>query len=246
MENKIEKLLRQTAEDHGFLPLFYQTLLQTDVYVLGENKSSKMKIYSVKPGDEVDFQHWILPDERVLIPVFSSIYNIQQSVGYKDNFLRINARLLFEMTLGEQLTFNPRGPYGKEFTVKEVELLLNGKLFDQTQEHIWEKESEILLEPAGNAPEGFVAALTSFFQGQPEVQAAYLARVVEDEGDQAHDHFVIGIQTEDNYAEIVGQLSLVVSQILEGGGLADFIEIGTGALDAYLLNKTEPIYLREE
>ena len=55
MENKIEKLLRQTADDHGYLPLFYQTLLVTDIYVLGENTSSKMKAYSVKQGDEVDF-----------------------------------------------------------------------------------------------------------------------------------------------------------------------------------------------
>lgn len=246
MENRIEKLLRKTADDHGYLPLFYQTLLETDVYILGKNKTSKMKIYSVKKGDEVDFQKWVLPDERVVIPVFSSIHYIQKSIGYKDNFLRINARLLFEMTRGEQLTFNPRGPYGKEFTVREVDMLLSGELFDQAQEYIWEKETEILLEPVDKTPDGFVEALCSFFKGQSEVQAAYLARVVEDEGDEYYDHFVIGIHTDDDYPEIVRQASLVVSQVLEGGGLADFVEIGSGALDDYLLNETEPFYQREE
>lgn len=246
MENKIEKLLRQTAEDHGYLPLFYQTLLVTDIYVLGENTSSKMKAYSVKPGDEVEFQHWVLEGERVVVPIFSSIHNIQKAVGYKDNFLRINGRLLFEITQGEELTLNPHGPYGKEFTVKEIGMLLSGDLFDQTQEHIWEKESKVVLEHAQNVPEGFQEALVSFLQGQPDVQTAYLARVVGDEGDQHYDHFVIGLDVAGNYAEIVGQLSLVVSQILEGGGLADFVEIGTGALDDFLLNETSPIYQREE
>ncbi len=125
-ENKLEEVLRLAADEPAHRPQFYQVLLESQIFVLGttEQESSDGEL-GLEAGSKIQLQHWENQDGSPMIPFFSSIEVLRNSIHDDESYLVLPAHSLFEITLGATLFLNPNSDYGKEFLPQEVEHLLS-------------------------------------------------------------------------------------------------------------------------
>lgn len=126
-ENSLETSLRLAADEPAHRPEFYRTLLGSTVYILGTAGVAQGHV-NLEAGSNISIAHWQKPDGTPVIPFFSSLPTLQQSIDSEQSYMQIPARSLFEITLGALLFLNPKSPYGKEFLPDEVQLLLSGEI----------------------------------------------------------------------------------------------------------------------
>jgi hypothetical protein len=121
-------LLVRATEDTNLRPLFYKTLLSSELIVLTDEvkesygktvlkKDSKIKIATFEDGK---------------IPIFSSTDRIfdNRIITSKVPFIGIKGKDLLETTMGGKLILNPYSNVKKELSSAEVELLLSEKIND--------------------------------------------------------------------------------------------------------------------
>lgn len=239
MGNKLEKLLQEASSDPGKRPAFYLTLLDSEVYVLGTAGDGEGQT-GLEPGSSVQIIHWQLNDGTPVIPFFSSLEMLEKSIQQRQNYLRLKARDLFEMTRGMTLVLNPNQPHGKSFNQEEVAALLDGTLFQQTTTQTIQRETTVMLGQPRDYPQAFVDALSSLFATLPQVSTAYLAWM-HDPSNEDPPHTIIGIEVASDYQAVVRQAGLVAAEVMRGE-IVDFIEIESGGISDYMVNETRPFY----
>lgn len=241
--NELETALQAAAADPGQRPRFYQVLLASDVFVLGL-ANPPADGGQLPAGAQVSLAHWQMQDGTQVIPFFTSLEILQQTISEPQSYLALNARALFEITAGMALILNPNQPFGKHFTPTEIAALLDGSLFRPPDQYTFEEETRVLLGQPSEYPDALVAALSSLFETRPEVRAAYLAWMAV-ASPQEEPHLVIGLDTGEGdveaYHEVVRQAGMVVHDVMPGK-LVDFIRIGSGTISDYMTGETEPFY----
>lgn len=129
-ENKLETLMQAASKDPSVAKAFYKTLLETEIYILTPEaamepgKRRSLKYQEKLNVATVDFQgmKWH--------PTFTSKARIADYLKEPETCLGIGARHLFEMLPGSNFWLNPLSECQKPLPASEVELLMNGKLYD--------------------------------------------------------------------------------------------------------------------
>ena len=129
-ENKLETLMQAAVKDPGLVQAFYKTLLETEIFILtpdapmepGRRRSLKYQEQLNVATVEFQGMKWH--------PTFTSRVRIEAYLKEQETCLGIGARHLFEMLPGSNFWLNPLSECQKPLPASEVELLMNGKIYD--------------------------------------------------------------------------------------------------------------------
>lgn len=116
----LQKLFAQTQENYELIPFFIEQLLASDVYCLATQD----------PDQKIQFRVLETEEGEQAIPFFLALETIQHDFGDETEYLTLNTRKLFEMTLGTTLVMNPTSTLSKEFQSEEVKAILNSQIID--------------------------------------------------------------------------------------------------------------------
>ncbi len=192
--NALEDALQKAASEPAHRPAFFKLLMESTVYVLGDDGNAEQWIAGAQRIDEqqpVNLRHWKKQDGSSTIPFFTSVEALQRAVSDKQPFLAMPTRHLFAMTAGAELYLNPELPYGKEFGPDEVSALLLNDGDALTERVILEGDSRITLTDSADKPAQMVDSLTQLFAQYRQVRRAFMVLIRED-GDAAP-HWLIGL-----------------------------------------------------
>ena len=112
--SNLQQLFTQTQENYELIPDFIDLLLVSDVYCLGKQN----------PNQRLQFSVLETPDRDQAIPFFSTQEMIYQDLGEDIEYVTLNTRKLFEMTIGATLVLNPTADLTKEFQPEEIQAIL--------------------------------------------------------------------------------------------------------------------------
>ncbi len=169
--NRLETLLRLARRDPGHRPAFYRVLLESRVYVIGSGPAS---------GDHgeqrVALQQWETPDGEAVIPFFTSLEVLRESIDADEQVLGLSGRELFGLAKNMSLYLNPRSEDGQPFSPDEVTNLLTGELPREPRRpgEVETGDPELDLGSPDPLPAEPVSALTTLFAGLPGVRKAWL------------------------------------------------------------------------
>ncbi len=171
-ENELEKSLMNASSDISARNEFYTKLLWNELIVLtnGHNVSEEGR-KTLEQDTEVQFVTF----ESGQIPVFTSTNRIFDKGVIKEQvpFMAMKGQDLFGFTKGATFILNPYSDYGKELIPQEIENLLNGSIFEKTNQMEIKEDTEVLIGQPSKYPTELVKALSSLFTSEPNVKSAY-------------------------------------------------------------------------
>lgn len=129
-ENDLEALLQAAVQDKAKIPAFYKTLLKSEIYILTPEMPMKpgrrrsLKYEETVNIATVEFQglQWL--------PAFTSKKRISAYVKEPETCLGAVAKHVFGMLPKSNFWLNPLSECQKPLPATEVELLMNGKIFE--------------------------------------------------------------------------------------------------------------------
>ena len=255
-ENELERLLRLSVTAPAWRPAFYQTLLESTVFVLGDagqDDAEKQGSVAITAGSELNILHWEKQDGSSIIPFFSSVDFLEKaSAGESADeqaFVALPARVLFEMTQGEELFLNPKSEYGKEFTPNEVTLLLSNGGLNAPSELVLDKESQLLIGQPEEYPSAMIDALTTLFTQKKPVRRAFMA-LIHDKAVDDQPNLLIGVEADGDEQEIdalIREAGNVASETSPDDRPVDFCIVSEKerGISHYLISHTQPFYQRK-
>ena len=240
-ENLLEEAMVVASRDPQALPAFLRALAEADVFVPQEGPPATGEPGTAGPGEEI-----VLPvithEGRQMVPVFSSMAQLQRYVPLGTSFIRIRGRDLAALWPGDVwLALNPRGDLGTTLSPQQVRGLGGAA----TLRNGSGGSGFVVGEPA-EEPRGLLEVVELFCRRTPEVRAAYRGLLAFPGRDRAPE-IVIGLEVDDGAA-----WERIRKTLLESGresGVDSFALVpvrrrAPGTVAAYLLEKTEPFYRR--
>ena len=255
-ENELERLLRLSVTAPAWRPAFYQTLLESTVFVLGDagqDDAEKQGSVAITAGSELNILHWEKQDGSSIIPFFSSVDVLEKaSAGESPDeqaFVALPARVLFEMTQGEELFLNPKSEYGKEFYPSEVTLLLSNGGLNAPSELVLDKESQLLIGQPEEYPSAMIDALTTLFTQKKPVRRAFMA-LIHDKTVDDQPNLLIGVEADGDEQEIdalIREAGNVAAETSPDERPVDFCIVceKERGISHYLISHTQPFYQRK-
>ena len=130
----LEKLIRLDSQDSSYTKMFYEALLEADVYILASTEYVANSNHDQAPANEdrppdAEDTHlaitlWEDQDGNAAIPFFSSVDVLKHSIEKEETYVRLSAAELFELTQGTTLILNPVSDYSRAFTPDDVKDIL--------------------------------------------------------------------------------------------------------------------------
>jgi hypothetical protein len=229
-ERDLELLLAAAATDPAQRPEFTQTLLTSDVCVLGTVDGTTMHIVAIVDAD------------GELTPFFTSEEAVQAFLTANPDtapqYVRLGCRALFEMTKGARLVLNPSSPYGKLFLPEEIAALVAGEEPGLTTDVLHE-DRQVLIGAPAHVPPDLPAVLSRFFTQRPIVEAAYLGWMARPEGDPG---YLLVVVAPDRDQAMNGFGSVAIGEVTDGK-MIDVMVVPPGG-DNPLAGTVPPFYSR--
>lgn len=242
--NRLELLLRDAFKDPGHRPEFYRLLLDADLYVIGQTGRNGPGEYVAGPdGEKISIAGW-KRDGKTLVPVFTSLERLNESVKGPTTYIQLNGRALLEiLDAHATVLLNPGCSVGKEMPPEEIKSLLDGTLFDLPTTQRLAPGTAFVVSAVQEHPKALVGALRTLFAKHPDVHAAFLARI-HVPGSKEPPHFLIGLLGDGDVRPIIAEANLVAKNLLAPGEPLDFLDIGADEASLTLVNQTSPFYTR--
>ena len=244
-ENALERALRLAANEPAHRPDFYTALLSASVFVFAPLSQVIEGPRALVQGENITITHWSKKDGTRIIPFFSSLIALQRAAEGEYRYLALPARVLFKMTKGHALLFNPKSPYGKEFSAREIASLLSNGVNCLPQERVTKKAAETFLSQPEEYPSKMVDSLTTLMAKRGDVKSAYLLQLHEPSNDPKP-HLVVGIELEGNVQQLMLEIGVVAGDSIPPGKPLDLMRIipGEKGLSEYFLKEVQPFYER--
>ncbi len=244
-ENKLEQLLRTAATEPAHRPEFYATLLDSLVYILGFTDDGEDGHETLEAGRSISIQHWERPDGVPVIPFFSSLAVVQESIDAEQSYIELPARALFEMTSGANLVLNPRSEFGKEFSPEEIAWLLEGRVGAPYSRRSIDANTNLILSEPSEPPAQLIDSLITLFLKHKNVNRAFLGLMHDPDVDE-HPHLLIGIDAEGEIDRVFAEAGSVAVDTSPDGEVVDLVRVveGDDGVSGYFLNNTKPFYDR--
>nr|WP_319272487.1 enhanced serine sensitivity protein SseB C-terminal domain-containing protein [uncultured Draconibacterium sp.] len=240
-ENDLETLLLKASSDSSARKDFYVKLLWSELFVLTAEESTLERGNKIL---EKDTEVKLINLENGVLPVFTSTNRIFDKGYIKEQvpFMAMKGHDLFNLTKGSKLVLNPYSDYGKELLPNEIERLLDGSIFEQTNDITIEKETQIQIGQPKIYPDRLIKSLSDLFKTKPKTKAAYIA-VIRINENETEPHYLIGIEYEGQFNEITKVAGPLVEKHLTNNEVVDFVQIDyKSGVSKYLLNETKPFY----
>lgn len=243
-QNDLEKSLVLAAQDPLQRPQFYEEFIRSDIYIIQQDTAlTRTGRVRLKKNSELKINN-VLVNGKQYLPIFSSLSRIQAVIQHEVGYLCIKARKFLEITKGADLFLNPGSDYGKEFPKEEVERILDGTLWNPLSTTVEEEDTEILVGHPKDFPQELVDNLIRLFQGNPDVEAAYLA-IYFNPLDELPPHTLVAVSASKGWDRIISQAGLITHSVKVPAPPVDYIRIGEDdRLTDYFLNQDKPFYSR--
>lgn len=246
-ENKLETLLRLAADEPAHRPEFYNLLMDSEVFILGNtSQAGDSDPVTLEAGDHIQIKHWEKQDRAQIIPFFTSLERLQKALESEETYVALPARSLFEMTLGATLFINPKSDYGKEFIPQEIEQLLSNGMNQAAVQRTTEKETSVLMGQPSNYPTHMVESLNQLLAKHSHVEKAYLA-LMHDASVDEKPHLIIGIEASGDIEKVIREAGIVAADSASDGEVVDLYRVNAddSGLSQYFINDTIPFYERK-
>ncbi len=244
-QNRLEELLVMAAQDPGARPDFYRELLQSDIFTIQVGvEAGGLDPHMLDRGDRVHLIH-VQFDGKEYVPIFTSLLRLQQFIKEEAQYISMNAKDLFELTLGSEALLNPGSGYGKEFLQKEIASLLNGSIFSPVTSREIKKDTQIMIGQPATVPTELLEALTSRFRTMKQVTSAYSAHYFDPETDE-RPHTLIAIEFTGEREQVMREAGSIAGTVGVPDPPVDFIELSkdSGLYDYFM--STRPFYLKKK
>ncbi|MBE9115424.1 enhanced serine sensitivity protein SseB C-terminal domain-containing protein [Lusitaniella coriacea LEGE 07157] len=232
-QNELDNSLAKAAIDPAHRPQFYRDFLQSNIYFIKESSTSERE-FRIQP---------IEIEEKSYLPIFSSLDRLQEAVNGEIGYIAINAREFLEIIEGAEVVLNPASDYGKEFTQQEIQSILDGSLWQSTEDYVVREATEVYLGQPANYPRELVELLTHLFQRRDRVKKAYLAHFFDPQQDE-NPHTLIALEVNSEWEEVIAEAGLVAKEIEIPDPPLDFIQItgAGGGLEDYFIQNVKPFF----
>ncbi|MCP4160543.1 MAG: enhanced serine sensitivity protein SseB [Deltaproteobacteria bacterium] len=245
-ENKLEEILKLAADEPAHRPEFCKVLLNSTVYVITpDNQMGETEDAIISAGSKIEIEFWQKPDGTQIIPFFSSLQLLQNSIEQELSYIKLPAKSLFEITLGTTLFLNPNSDYGKEFVPGEVETLLSVGLSQIPTQRITEENTEVLLGQPSEYPSKMIDSLTQLFVKHKNIKHAFLA-IMHDTSIDEKPHLLVGIEADGDLESVLKEAGVVAADTAPNGESVDLCCVtGSDTISKYMINETKPFYERK-
>ncbi len=243
-ENELEESLIRASLDISSRNEFYRKLLWNELIVLTNGHSESEE---GRKTLEKDTEVQLVTLENGQIPVFTSTNRIFDKGVIKEQvpFMTMKGQDLFGFTKGATFILNPYSDYGKELIPKEIESLLNGSIFEKTNQMVITENTEVQIGQPLKYPTELVKALSNLFVKVPLVKSAYLATIKMDKSEKPP-HLIIAMDAEGNMSSVFGKAGALAEQMIGKDEIIDFVKIeDNNEISNYFINQTEPFYKRK-
>ncbi len=247
MENSLERLLQSAATDVAARPDFYQTLLESNIFVIGraDEDAPIEEVFTAPEGSKLHIANFDKPDGSHYIPFFTSINSLQKVLQQETEYLSLPCKSFFELTTGSTLILNPGSDYGKEFLPSEVAALLEIGSNQRAQQRVIERATKVLLGQPKDQPQEMLNALSRLFEKRPEVESAYMCQML-DPSSESGPSLMIGIRMANESRLIYDQAGAVAAETSPRGIPVDFTLVSNNrdSISNYFLTQSEPFCIR--
>lgn len=247
-QESLTALLRRAVTEPAARPTFYEALMSATVFVIGrvgDGNPDTGGEATLAEGDQVQLQNWNRPDGSPVIPFFTSLETLRESIAEECPYLALPARSLFEMTQGAELVLDPGSEQGKEFTPDEIANLLASGLSRTATPRTVEKATQVLLGQPAQPPEAMMASLRQLFSQRPQVSRAFLA-LMHDGNKAEKPHLIIGIESDDDDERVFQEAGNVAADQARGEPV-DLVRVRghDEGIASYFLRDCPPFYQRQ-
>ena len=240
----------RAATDPAARPDFYRELRRSTLYVLTPEPPATEASRTLEKGTSLSLVQW-QGTSGLFTPIFSSrgrIDEVARRSGHAEAFLGIEGAALFGMLTQhpEGAILNPGLAYGKELTASEIHGLADGSILQKGEERVLKKATSVLLGQPAVYPSRLVDGLKRLFGQRDSVEAAYLAQVVFEGGEQGP-HPIVGLLST-NYPKDVEDAAMVAQEIADQLPV-DFVDLRgqpEGGFADYFRDKTKPFFERKK
>lgn len=243
-ENKLEKALRLAFNEPAHRPAFYDALISAQVFIIGsagvEGDGDEIDL---EAGSKIHIQHWEKQDGSQVIPFFTSLEQLQQSVESEESVLALPARSFFTMVLGSMLVLNPNSQYVKEFLPDEINRLLSPEPNLVNEQRVIKKDSKVFLGQPAEYPTQMIDSLKQLFSNHKDLKRAYLAQMHNGSSDEKP-NLVIGIEVEGEPKKVMNEIGMLIRDTAPQGEPVDLCLVNQfeSGLSEYFINDVTPFY----
>ncbi len=238
-QNELESALVAGATDESARPRFYETLLNSQVFIVPVAAPPPTVDGIVQADTKLSLSMMEI-NGAPHVPFFSSETRLAEGTP----FIGMAALDFLKITLGSSLILNPGSSYGKAFLPAEVASLLDGSMFKPSEKLVSKGGEQQLIGQPKDYPHEFASAISRFFASEPSVEMAFLAQ-----------HYIAGMHTqpallvaviapEQGFERIAGSIGIIAKETKKSEGAVDVTRVQKGSL-GYFSNQ-EPIYTRKK
>lgn len=201
--------LEQAATDENYRSEFYNTLLDSTIFVLTKDDLTSENVHAIigqdAKGRTLDLIHWQMQDGQSIVPFFSSVEKLTEAVEYhakntklnaneagNNKFISLPASVLFDFTLGQTLFLNPNSDYSKILYPDEIKGLIDPQSLFREFSIVNEVQGPLKLSTAEPEPVTLTTAATGLLKTHKPVTKAYLAKF--NAIDQNESGYLIGLE----------------------------------------------------
>ncbi|GMA98220.1 enhanced serine sensitivity protein SseB C-terminal domain-containing protein [Pelosinus sp. IPA-1] len=241
----LRETLKKAISDPSMRPQFYEQLIKSDVFVITDGREMPIEKGVLQPGATVGIKTLKNPDDNPVIPVYSSLEQLQKSIQEKVIYLQLPCKELFSIIKGSYVVLDPNTEYMKEFPPEEIEAIVNGTIFVTGRQMVANKKTQVMIGQPAVYPQEIVDRLTSYFKRDTRVKKAYLAQFYNPESDdRAHPLIVIEC-AEEAYSDISGKAGMVVNAIVAPGEYVDMIRADSSNIALSVTKDFQPFYKKK-
>jgi len=212
--NPLEQALFNSAVDNTLLSIFYDLLMESNVFILGSIFGKTTGSFNIEEDQEFDIEHWENEeDNSPVIPFFTSMQMLQQAIPEDSPYVEIPTTSFMEMTLGVSLVLNPNTDYSVELDFADVSGLLkiNPEDLLEELEDGEAEEGEMFLGVLEVNPTNLCKEMTAVFANYPQIKTAYMAAIqVPSETTQVH--LLVGLEGKGDLDAVIPDIANNISE----------------------------------
>lgn len=247
--NSLEAALMKTASDPAEQTPFLRLLVNSKVFVIGwregteDEPADSWNPQVFKAGDNVAIPGVVLPDGTTILPFYSSLRWLSACTDRELKTLKVGARDLLDLTVGETLFLNYGTPWGREFPPEEIANLVAQGAVGRHDPLQLSRELRLgIREPEPTALTGGIA---SILRRHRRITAGYLGTVrYLDDGKPPH--LVIGLDGKGDIEAVIRDVGKAADGLAWEKAAIDVIQIepGGGTISDFLAVKGLRFYER--
>jgi SseB protein C-terminal domain/SseB protein N-terminal domain len=233
--NELEEVYLAAVKDPTERPHFCRMLLESDIFFLVFYDEIGIRIMPVKRNDGVE-----------VIPIFSSLARLKEfasGVGLQEyKYEQSTGREILTIVATADVILNPTSGYAKQFDPSVIGGMLDGSEMKRLKIITIDESQTALCSQPATYPAELVDDLKASFAFGNSVKKAYLAQVHQER--HQHPQLVIGIEADESL-ELSEAMEIAMESLAEDEFIT-FFRLGTDPLSDYLVEQTQPFYVRAE